>query len=87
MRKCEGRSFTPPPPPPCRPSPGLTGRRGWTRPDVARPAAPARVPLPSPDATVPDLEIGESATALDDFLALPHAVRHDLLTAAWERGL
>lgn len=87
MRKHEGRSFAPPPPPPLNRSPGSTGRRGWERPDVPRPVAPPRVPLPSPDATVPAIEESDAATALDDFLALPQAVRRDLLAARTEAAL
>ena len=43
--------------------------------------------LPSVDPMVPELEVIEAATALDDFLALPPAARRDLQTASWERSL
>ena len=84
MQKREGRSFAPPSSPPPRPEPGRTGRRGWQRPDVPRPDAAVRVPLPSSDAMVPEIEDPKEG---DDILWLPQAARRDFLTAAWERGL
>ena len=84
MQKREGRSFAPPPLPPSRPEPGRTGRRGWVRPDVPRPLTPVRVPLPSPNPMVAEIEEPEDA---DDFLWLSHAARRDIATARWERGL
>ena len=65
--------------PPQQPEPGRTGRKRWERPDVSRPQ-----PLPSPNATVPEIEEPEEA---DDFLWLSQAARRDIATARWERGL
>ena len=82
MRKCEGRSFTPPPPPPLRPSPGRTGRRAWERPDVPRPVAPVRVPLPSPNPMVAEIEEPEEADTVDVFGLLSVEARRDVLAGS-----
>ena len=82
MRRHEGRSFAPPPPPPCRPSPGRTGRRGWTRPDVARPVAHVRVPLPSPDPMVAEIEEPEEPDTVDVFGLLSVEARRDVLAGS-----
>ena len=82
MRKCEGRSFTPPPPPPFRPSPGRTGRRGWERPDVPHPVAPVRVPLPSPNPMVAEIEEPEEADMIDVFGLLSVEARRDVLAGS-----
>ena len=67
---------------PVLPRPESTGRKRRDRHDVSR-----AVLLPSADPMVPELEVIDAATALDDFLALPPAARRDLLTASWEAGL
>ena len=82
MQKREGRSFAPPPSPPPRPSPGRTGRRGWERPDVPRPVAPVRVPLPSPDPMVAEIEEPEDADAVDVFGLLSVEARRDVLAGS-----
>ena len=82
MRKCEGRSFTPPPPPPFRPSPGRTGRRAWERPDVPRPVAPARMPLPSLNPMVAEIEEPEEPDAVDVFGLLSVEARRDVLAGS-----
>ena len=79
MQKREGRSFAPPPSPPSRPGPGRTGRRGWKRPDVPRPMAPARVPLPSPDPMVAEIEEPEEIGTVDVFGLLSVEARRDVL--------
>ena len=79
MQKREGRSFAPPPSPPPRPSPGRTGRKGWERPDVPRPVAPARVPLPSPAPMVAEIEEPEEADTVDVFGLLSVEARRDVL--------
>ena len=76
MSDHERRSHAPPP----QPEPGRTGRKRWERPDVSRPQ-----PLPSPDATVPEIEEPEDDE--NDILWLSHAARRDIATARWERGL
>ena len=82
MRRHEGRSFAPPPAPPCRPSPGRTGRKGWEHPNMPRPVAPARVPLPSPDPMVAEIEEPEEADAVDVFALLSVEARRDVLTGS-----
>ena len=82
MQKREGRSFAPPPSPPPRPSPGRTGRRGWERPDVPRPVAPVRVPLPSPNPMVAEIEDPEEADAVDVFGLLSVEARRDVLAGS-----
>ena len=82
MQKREGRSFAPPPSPPPRPSPGRTGRKGWGRPDVPRPVAPARVPLPSPDPMVAEIEEPEEADTVDVFGLLSVEARRDVLAGS-----
>ncbi len=79
MQKREGRSFAPLPAAPCRPSPGRTGRRGWERPDVPRYVVPARVPLPSPDPMVAEIEEPEEVDAID-FLSVE--ARRDVLAGS-----
>ena len=82
MRKCEGRSFAPLPAAPCRPSPGRTGRRAWERPDVPRPVAPVRVPLPSPNPMVAEIEEPDEADAVDVFGLLSVEARRDVLAGS-----
>ena len=82
MRRHEGRSFTPPPAPPCRPSPGRTGRRSWTRPDVARPVEPVRVALPSPDPMGAEIEEPEEPDTVDVFGLLSVEARRDVLAGS-----
>lgn len=72
MREREGRSCAPPPP-------AAPPRQRWERPDVPRPAAPVRIILPSPDATVPDLDPPEPLTRLDHLAMLPQGARRDLV--------
>ncbi len=84
MQKREGRSFAPPPPPPLQPKPGRTGRKRWERPDVPRPMAPVRVPLPSPDPMMPEIEEPEEA---DVFGLLSVEARRDLLAGVGGRTL
>ena len=64
------------------PPPAAPPRQRWERPDVPRPAAPVRIILPSPDATVPDLDPPEPLTRLDHLAMLPQAARHDLVRGA-----
>ena len=82
MQKREGRSFAPLPAAPCRPSPGRTGRKGWERPGVARPTAPVRVPLPSPDPMVAEIEEPEEADTVDVFGLLSVEARRDVLAGS-----
>ncbi len=62
-------------------NPGRTGRKRWERPDVPRPAAPVRVPLPSPDAMVPEIDEPDDADA-DVFGLLSVEARRDVLADA-----
>ncbi len=82
MQKREGRSFAPPPSRPQQPEPGRTGRRRRERPDVPRPEVAVRAILPSPDATVPDLDPPEPTTRLDNLAMLPQAAQIDIVRGA-----
>ena len=72
MQNHERRSCASPPP-------AAPPRQRWERPDVPRPAAPVRIILPSPDATVPDLDPPEPLTRLDHLAMLSRAARRDLV--------
>ena len=79
MQKREGRSFVPPSAPPTQPHSGRTGRKGWQRPDVPRPEAPARVPLPSPNPMMAEIEEPEEPDTVDVFALLSVEARRDIL--------
>ena len=59
-------------------SPPPRPRERWSRPDVPRPTASARVPLPSADPMVLALDEPEPLQPVDVFELLPQAVRVDL---------
>ncbi len=82
MQKREGRSFAPPPSAPSRPTPGRTGRKGWKRPDVPRPAAPVRIPLPAPAAMVPEIDEPDDTDGADVFGLLSVEARRDVLAGS-----
>ena len=87
MLERERRSFAPPPPPP--ESTGRRPRERWQRPDVPRPVAPVRVPLPSPDPMVAEIEDPEEADTVDVFGLLSAEARRDVLAgsvAGFSRG-
>lgn len=63
------------------PPPSRTRER-WQRPDVSRPAAPARAFLPSADPMVPELDEPEPMHPADLFALLPQAARLDLARGA-----
>lgn len=67
---------------PVLPRPESTGRKHRDRVDASRPML-----LPSMDPMVPEPEVIDAATALDDFLALPPAARRDIQATSWERSL
>ena len=73
----ERRSYAPLLPPP--ESTGQKPRRRRERPDVPRPDAPVRVPLPSPDAMVLEIEEPEEVDAID-FLSVE--ARRDVLAGS-----
>ena len=74
------RSHAPPLPPP--ESTGQKPRGRWIRPDVPRPVAPVRVPLPSPDPMVAEIEEPEEADAVDVFGLLSVKARRDVLAGS-----
>lgn len=80
MLERERRSHAPPLAPP--ESTGQKPRDRWQRPDVPRPVAPPRVPLPSPDPMVPDIEDPEEIDAID-FLSAE--ARRDVLAGSVAR--
>ncbi len=82
MQKREGRSYAPPPKAPMAPDPGRTGRKRWERPDVSRSTAPVGVPLPSPAATVADIDEPEETDADEVFGLLSVEARRDVLAGS-----
>ena len=76
----ERRSYAPPLPPP--ESTGQRPRGRWIRPDVLRPVPPARVPLPSPNPMVAEIEEPEDAEDIDVMDMLSVEARRDVLAGS-----